>query len=82
MAPKQTFESALKKLENIVHEMESGDLPLEKAISKFEEGMQLSKYCSELLDKSEQRIKVLMPDASGTISEHPYGSDPDGPDES
>ena len=43
---KQTFESAMKKLEQIVGELESGDLPLEKALKKFEEGVQLSTFCT------------------------------------
>ncbi len=56
---KQTFEEAMKQLEQIVQELESGDLPLEKAILKYEEGVRLSRFCSEKLDETEKRITIL-----------------------
>jgi exodeoxyribonuclease VII small subunit len=69
MATKLTFEKAMKQLEQIVQELESADLPLEKALSKFEEGIRLSKYCSQTLDESEKRILLLTTDADGTTEE-------------
>jgi exodeoxyribonuclease VII small subunit len=69
---KKTFEQAMKQLEQIVQDLESQDLPLEKAIKKFEEGIQLSKFCSGKLDESEKRISILMKDAAGDISEIPF----------
>ena len=57
---KKTFEMAMKQLEQIVQDLEAGDMPLEKAIKKFEEGIKVSKYCSEKLDESEKRITLLM----------------------
>ena len=68
---KKTFEQSLKQLEQIVHELESGDLPLEQAIKKFEEGMELSKFCSQKLEETERRITVLMQTSSGEIVEKP-----------
>ena len=62
---KKTFETAMKQLEQIVQELETGDMPLEKAIKKFEEGIQISKYCSGKLDESEKRITLLMRDFDG-----------------
>ena len=62
---KKTFEMAMKQLEQIVQELETGDMPLEKAIKKFEEGIQISKYCSQKLDESEKRITLLMRDSNG-----------------
>ena len=62
---KKTFEMAMKQLEQIVQDLETGDMPLEKAIKKFEEGMKVSKYCSEKLDESEKRITLLMRDSDG-----------------
>ena len=53
---KQTFEKAMKKLVQIVQELESGDLPLEKAITKIEEGVKLSKFCSKKLDETEKKV--------------------------
>jgi len=78
---KQPFEKALKKLEQIVQELESGDLPLEKAIDKFEEGVQLSKFCSNILDETEKRITILMQDAEGNVFEKPFRSENDKEDE-
>ncbi len=72
--PKKTFEQAIKQLEQIIQELESGDLPLEKAISKFEEGIQLSKYCSKKLDETEKRITVLIQDEEGEIVEKPFST--------
>ncbi len=69
---KQTFEKAMKQLEEIVQELEIGDLPLEKAIKKFEEGVQLSKFCSETLDETEKRIKILLQDQQGNVTEKPF----------
>ena len=74
---KKTFEQSLKQLEQIVHELESGDLPLEKAIKKFEEGIQLSKICSEMLEETEKKITVLLKDQQGNISEKPFLDDND-----
>ncbi|QTA80426.1 Exodeoxyribonuclease VII, small subunit [Desulfonema limicola] len=69
MAVKQTFEKAMKQLEDIVHELESGDLSLENAMKKFEEGIQLSKFCSKKLDETEKKITMLTCDQDGNISE-------------
>lgn len=78
---KQPFEKSLKKLEQIVQELESGDLPLEKAIDKFEEGVKLSKTCSRILDETEKRITILMQDAEGNTFEKPFMSENDKKDE-
>lgn len=69
---KERFEDALKRLETIVKEMESGELPLEDAIAKFEEGMKLSKVCSDKLDEAEKKIMVLMKDSAGEVKEAPF----------
>ena len=72
---KQTFEKAMKQLEEIVQDLEAGDLPLEKAIKKFEEGVQLSKFCSETLDETEKRIQILLQDNEGRVTEKPFPTD-------
>lgn len=77
----QTFEKAMNKLEKIVQELESTDLPLEKAIKKFEEGVQLSKFCSEKLDETEQRITILLKDQNDRIFDKPFISDTESDDE-
>jgi len=78
---KQTFEKAMEKLEKIVQELESSDLPLEKAIKKFEEGVQLSKFCSEKLDETEKRITILLKDQNGQPLEKPFISETESDDE-
>jgi len=69
---KKTFEQSMKQLEQIVQELESGDLPLEQALKKFEEGMELSRFCSQKLDETERRITQLMQNSSGRIVEKPF----------
>ena len=71
MAPK-TFEQSMKQLEQIVQELETGDLPLEKAIKKFDEGIQLSKLCAKKLDETEKKIAVLMQDDQGNVTQAPF----------
>ena len=67
----KTFEQSMKQLERIVQELEEGDLPLEKAIKKFEEGIKLTKLCSEKLDETEKKISVLLKNSEGQIIEKP-----------
>jgi len=61
------FEEALKKLESIVESMESGELPLETLLARFEEGVRLAGYCQSRLDDAEQKIKQLEKTAAGTL---------------
>ncbi|MCD4674725.1 MAG: exodeoxyribonuclease VII small subunit [Desulfobacula sp.] len=72
MAKKKTFEAALKELEKIVKEMESGDLGLEDAVKKYESGMKQSKYCLDLLDKTERKVSLLTKDSYGNMKEEPF----------
>jgi len=67
-----SFEKAINDLEKIVKSLESGDLPLEKALEKFEAGIQLSRYCTETLNAAEQRVTMLMEDENGNIREKPF----------
>lgn len=54
------FEETMKNLENIVQELEKGTLNLEDSVKKFEEGMELSKKCNEMLQNAEKKITVLI----------------------
>ena len=69
MAKKKTFEMALRELEEIVKQMESGDLCLEDAVKKYEAGMKQSKFCLDLLDKTEKKISLLTKDGNNNIKE-------------
>ncbi|MEA3231765.1 MAG: exodeoxyribonuclease VII small subunit [Thermodesulfobacteriota bacterium] len=77
MAKKQTFEQAMEKLEQIVQDLESGDPSLDAAIKNFEEGIKLSKFCSEKLDEMEKRITVLMKNDADEIVEKQLDLDTD-----
>ena len=54
------FEKAMEELEKIANELEKGDLDLDTSVSKFEEGMKLSKKCSEILENAEKKITILL----------------------
>jgi len=72
---KKTFEKAMMALEQIVKELEAGELPLEKAFEKFEEGVKLSKFCSEKLNETEKRVTLLLKDQEGDVLEQPFLSE-------
>ena len=61
----RTFEASLEALEEIVHKLERGDLPLEKSLDLFEQGIRLSRECQERLSQAERRIEVLLRDQQG-----------------
>lgn len=58
-----SFETALGELEQIVNRLESGDLPLEEALSEFERGVQLARQGQSQLQKAEQRVQILLADS-------------------
>jgi exodeoxyribonuclease VII small subunit len=64
-AAEANFEAAMKRLEQIVEQMESGDLPLEELIVRYEEGMKLVKVCQERLAAAEQRIEIITRNSAG-----------------
>ena len=67
MQPKD-FESALKALEEIVAKLEGGSLPLEEALSLFEQGVQLSRFCNSKLEEAERKVEILLKDQSGDLT--------------
>ena len=62
------FETSLEELERIVKELEKGDLPLERSLELFENGMRLSTDCKRLLEDAESRVEVLTKRGSETIA--------------
>ena len=78
MTAKKSFnlEKSLADLEGLVEELESGDLPLDKAMKKFEEGIKLTRNCQAALREAEQKVEVLMKSAGGDESLEDF--DPDG----
>lgn len=59
------FEDALARLENIVTELEKGDLPLNESLKIFEEGVKLSKTCLKLLDDAERKVEIIVQEKDG-----------------
>lgn len=61
----ETFEEAMKRLEEIVEKLEKGDLPLEKAMSAFSEGVGLVRFCHEKLEEAEKQVQMLVQGEDG-----------------
>jgi exodeoxyribonuclease VII small subunit len=65
MAKTTTFEEAIKRLETLVEAMESGQLPLEEMLERYEEGTKLVALCGEKLAAAEKRIEIVTRNAAG-----------------
>jgi len=65
------FEDALKKLEKIVEELESGDLTLDEALKKYQEGIELSRACAQRLDNAKKKIDCLVKNKKGEFELKP-----------
>lgn len=65
------FEQALKRLEEIVAELEKGELALERALELFEEGIGISRLCGEKLEEAERKVEMLVKDSRGILKEEP-----------
>ena len=72
MAETPDFETSLKRLEEIVKKLESGDQPLDSALDLFEEGIKLSRFCHSKLEQAERRVTVLLKNESGQTREVPF----------
>ena len=68
----RTFEASLEALEQIVRELEQGELPLEKSLELFEQGIRLSRECQERLSQAERRIEILLRDNQGRTLVAPF----------
>ena len=71
-AKAEPFEKNLERLDSIVHELEDADLPLEKALQLYEEGMKLSEVCQKQLEEAEGRVEILMKKAGGKVVAEPF----------
>ncbi len=65
------FEDALKKLEKIVEDLEKGDLSLDEALKKYQEGIELSKVCAQRLENTKKKIDVLVKNKKGEFELKP-----------
>ena len=66
---KTTFESTIARLEEIVRSLESGSAPLDESLALYEEGVKLVRFCNEKLEYAEQRVKLLVEGADGSLTE-------------
>jgi exodeoxyribonuclease VII small subunit len=69
--PLAKFEECLQRLEKIVQELEKGDVPLEKSLTLFEEGMQLSTACRKELEQAEGKVEILLK-KNGKLQAEPF----------
>ena len=76
-AKPESFEKNVERLDAIVRQLEDADLPLEKALQLYEEGMKLSEVCQKQLQEAEGRIQVLMKKAGGKIVPEPFEEEDD-----
>ena len=67
-----SFEKNLERLNAIVHQLEEADLPLEKALQLYEEGMKLSQTCHKQLEEAEGRVEILRKKAGGQVVAEPF----------
>ncbi|MFA5182248.1 MAG: exodeoxyribonuclease VII small subunit [Syntrophales bacterium] len=72
---KDKFEEALKKLEELVKRMESGDLALDDSLKAFEEGIRLIRFCTGKLDEAERRVEILIKNGQGDFTTAPFPRD-------
>lgn len=73
-----TFEGSLKRLEEIVAQLEGNKLALEQSLEIFEEGVKLVRFCAGRLDEAERRIEILLADKEGWLRAEPF---PDVPED-
>ncbi len=74
MTAKKTInlEKSLAELAALVEELESGDLPLEQAMKKFEDGIKLTRNCQAALKEAEQRVEILLANEGGESTLEPF----------
>jgi exodeoxyribonuclease VII small subunit len=70
--PKQSFEEALKRLEEVLDSLEHGNLNLEESVKAFEEGVGLVRFCHGKLDEVERRVELLLKDEAGRFITKPF----------
>ncbi len=80
---KPTFEESLNELEEIISELEAGDLPLDQMIERCEKAVEMHELCCKTLQRSKKRIDILLKDKVGKLKAQPFqpGQDEDGESE-
>ncbi len=73
----EKFEDSLAELEQIVSQLEAGNIQLYKALELFEKGVSIARECQKQLDSADQRVEMLLRDSEGGYAEIPYSPDKD-----
>lgn len=73
----EKFENSLKKLEDAVNRLESGDLPLDESLKVFEEGIKHAAICSRKLNEAEKRVELLLKQRDGSFAREGFVVDED-----
>lgn len=74
----EKFETALKKLEEVVKRLESGELSLEDSLKAFEEGVRHAAFCARKLEEAERRVELLLKQKDGTFVREPFRMEEEG----
>ena len=77
---KKKFEEALQELETIAQRLEDGNLSLDESLALFEEGIKLSRLCSQRLDEAEKKVEILLKNENGSLARQPFEPEEDSPD--
>ncbi len=72
MEENKNYEEMMKELEQIAKDLESGNLSLDESVKKFEQGMEISKECSKILEDAEKKISILVKNNNGDIEEKAF----------
>ncbi len=67
----------MARLEEIVQELEKGDIPLEQSLKLFEEGIKLSRICNKRLEEAERKVEILIKDKNGMMKAEPFEEEGD-----
>jgi len=72
MSTEQSFESSIKELEKIVEQLEAGDIPLERSLELFEQGVRISRECQRRLDEAERKVEILLKAGDGSTTKEKF----------
>ena len=72
MTTEKSFEASLDELEQIVRQLEAGDLPLDRSLELFEQGVRLSRECQKRLDEAERKVEILLRGNDGAYKATPF----------
>ncbi len=72
MAHRQSFEEGIKRVENIIEALQSGEVSLEESIKLYRDGVEILDYCSNKLNDAERQVKILQKSTEGQFKQEPF----------